>query len=350
METIVVTGASGSIGSRVSRLLANADGVQAVLAVDLKRGVPKHQRIVATSADLLTADLKELFEGATTVVHVASSFDPSKDGLDTSPLDLAVARRVFDAAAAIGAERLVVLSSAMVYGAWPDNPMPITEDIGPNPNPEFAFAEMKAELETLADAWQDAHPSTEVVVLRPTTALAEGETSWVARSLKAAAVIDAGEGDPPLQFLHLDDLATAVALASRGSMRGYYNVAPDSWVEGETYRELSGRVPRLRLPEEVADQLGRFRWRHGIAPTPPGLTPYTIHPWVIANDRLRDAGWTPGHSNEEAYVDGTPPKPWATLNAKRRQQIALGAATAIGAVAGLGIVALVRRLRRAAGA
>lgn len=346
METIVVTGAAGSVGSRVSRRLAETDGVTAVIGLDIKSTVPAHQRIISRQVDLRRDDLKPLFEDVSTLVHLASSFAPRRDGFETANDDIDSAREVLEAAAAAGVERVVVLSSAMVYGAWPGNPMPIIEDAPARPNSEFSFAIVKAEIEQLAARWADGHPGSEVVVLRPTTALAQGEASWVARSLRAAAIIDAGENDPPVQFLHLDDLADAVVLAARGGLHGTYNVAPDGWVDGETCRELSGRVPRLRLPEDLADRLGRFSWRHRIAPTPPGLTPYTIHPWVISNDRLRAAGWEPSWTNEEAYVDGTPPKPWATLNAKRRQQIALGAAAVIGAVVTLGIATFIRRLRR----
>lgn len=345
METIVVTGAAGSVGSRVCRLLADADGVDAVVALDIKAGVPAHRRVIGHQVHLRNDDLKPLFEGASTVVHLASSFAPGRDGEDTSERDLEATQRVLDAASAVGVERLVVLSSAMVYGAWPTNPVPILEDAPLNPNPEFAFGVLKQEIERLADQWADDHPGAEVVVLRPTTALAHRDSSWVARSFRASALIDAGEHDPPVQFLHLDDLAEAVARAARGGLSGAYNVAPDGWVDGETCRELSGRVPRLHLPEEMADRLGRFSWRHRLAPTPPGLTSYTVYPWVVSNDRLRATGWEPAFTNEEAYVEGIPPKPWATLNAKRRQQLALGAATLIGAVVTLGVVFLVRRLR-----
>ena len=345
LETVVVTGAAGAVGSRVCKILADTDGVTNVVALDVRGDITAHQRIVPHTVDLLTADLKPLFEGAASVVHLASSFTTVSDGVDTSRHELEAARRVLEAAGATDVQRVVVLSSAMVYGAWADNPVPITEDISPRPNPDFSFGVTKAEVERLATVWADEHPGTELIILRPTTALAAGEASWVARALRGAALVDVGDSDPPVQFLHLDDLASAVVLAAKGAMSGTYNVAPDGSVDGETCRELSGRLPRLRLPEHVADRLARLGWRHG-APTPPGLTPYTIHPWVLANDRLRTAGWSPGSTNEEAYVEGTPPRPWATLNAKRRQDLALGAAAVLGAGVAWGVLALWRRLRR----
>jgi hypothetical protein len=82
---------------------------------------------------------------------------------------------------------------------------------------------------------------------------------------------------------------------------------------------------------------------------PPGLVPYTMHSWVVANDRLKAAGWDPKHSNEETYVDATVPTPWSQLSPKRRQELALGATGAVAVAAAVGAVAVVRRLRRRRG-
>jgi len=82
-----------------------------------------------------------------------------------------------------------------------------------------------------------------------------------------------------------------------------------------------------------------------MAPTPPELLPMTVHPWVVANDRLRADGWTPASSNEEAYVAAHRAGPWATLSPRRRQEVALGAAGAALIGAAVGVVSLVRRRR-----
>ena len=332
METLIVTGAAGSIGTRVCKTLAETDGIDAILGIDTRPEMPNHRRIYHHQTDLRHEDLKPIFEGASTLVHLATSFGPSSDGVDAGGEEIDATRRVLEAAEATGVKRIVILSSAMVYGAWSHNSIPVTEETAVDPNPDFSFASVKVEIENLAQEWHELHPGSELVILRPTTALAKGQISWVARSLRASAVIDAGDNDPPVQFLHLDDLATAVVLASKGGMSGVYNVAPDGYIEAEVCRELSGRFPRLRVKEEVADRLGRFSWRHRIAPTPPGLTPYTVHPWIISNSRLRETGWTPEHTNAEAYVDGTPPKPWSNMNAKQRQRAALVGAIIAGAI------------------
>ncbi len=198
-------------------------------------------------------------------------------------------------------DQVVVVSSATVYGAWANNPVPLTEDAPLRPNPEFAYAVHKAQVERLVTDWADAHAEASVAVLRPALALAEDGAGWITRCLTGAAGIRAGDNDPPMQFLHLDDLASAVEHVRRERLSGPFNVAPVGWIPGDTARALVGDGPRLHLPDGAATRLAEWSWRMRLGPMPPGLVPYTQYPWVVASDRLRASGWEPRWSNEEAF-------------------------------------------------
>jgi hypothetical protein len=78
-----------------------------------------------------------------------------------------------------------------------------------------------------------------------------------------------------------------------------------------------------------------------------GLRNLLRDPWVVANDKLKAAGWTPAYSNEEAFVAGHRPTPWSTLSPQRRQEVILGASVAaIGATVAGATWAVVRLARR----
>ena len=294
--------------------------------------------------DLAAADLKPLLEGATVVVHLAQCTGP-EELEDCAPGDGALARRVLDAASAVGTQHVVLLSSAIAYGAWTNNPVPITEDAPLRPNPGVLAASEKAELERTAVEWRDAHPAATVAILRPTVTVSADGNGWLARALARSTALPITDEEPPAQFLDADDLASAVDLARRARLDGPRNVAPDGWISGDTVRSLVGGAPRVRLPERLALRLAGLRWRWRLAPTPPNLLPFTVHPWVIANDRLKADGWVPASSNEEAYVGAHGAGPWATLSPRRRQEIALGAAGAV-LVAGVGLAAAAVLRRR----
>ena len=218
----------------------------------------------------------------------------------------------------------------MVYGAWANNPVPITEEAVLRPDVEFVYARQLGSVEQLADEWRLAvagshgHRAATGAWRWPPTS-----TVGLAAALAAGMGQRFGEDDPPAQFLHLDDLASAVVLAAEQRLDGVYNVAPDGWVAGERVRALAGAVPRLKLPDRVTEVIGNLRWRFQRGPIPPGLRSYTRWPWLVANDRLKAEGWAPTVTNEQAYVEGTEAKWWTMVSPKRRQEIALSGLGAV---------------------
>jgi nucleoside-diphosphate-sugar epimerase len=219
---------------------------------------------------------------------------------------------------------VVLVSSAMVYGAWPNNPVPITEDAALRPDVEFAYARQLGAVEQLVDTWRSDTPGRSATVLRPAVSMAADGTSGLGSALAAGMGQRMGEDDPPAQFLHLDDLASAVLLGAERRLDGVYNVAPDGWVAGERVRALAGAVPRVKLPDRVNEVVSNLRWRFQRGPIPPGLRSYTRWSWLVANDRLKAEGWHPTVTNEQAYVEGTEAKWWTMVSPKRRQELSLG--------------------------
>lgn len=323
---VVVTGAGGGVGSRVLDRLAGDPRVTKVVALDLApiRVVPaRATRVEPHRVDLTRHDLDLFVEGADVVVHLAFEGATERVRGRAARVNVEGTRRLLEAASAAGVPHVVLLSAAAVYGAWPNNPVPITEDVPLRPNPDLALAVQRAQAEHLVDDWRLAEPGRSVAVLRPTTVLGTGRGSWIASALIAASGLRAREDDPPKQFVHADDVAAAVVLAALAPLDGSYNVAPEGWISADVVRELVGKPPRLGLPAPVAAAVDRWRWRFLGGPIPPGLLPFTEHPVVVASDRLRAAGWTPRYTNDEALVAGTDTPWWTMVSPKRRQELTL---------------------------
>lgn len=340
MSRVVVTGSAGAVGRRTCARLAEAG--HEVVGLDRRPGVAPAPGVVLRVVDLAVADLRAELEGADVVVHLAAGVTAGDVGADTGHDRLAVVERLLSAADAVGVRHLVIRSSAMVYGAWPDNPVPLTEDAPVRPCPDFLFAVHRARMEEMAAGWEEGGPDRVLTVLRPAVTVAEERPGGLASVVGAAASVRSDEGEPLGQFLHSDDLADAVACAVLARYHGPLNVAPDGWIGVDVMAELGGPGPRLRLPGRLAPVVGRLLWSTGLSPAPPGVYPYSVHPWVVANDRLRDLGWEPTHTNEEAYVAGHEPGVLDTLDARTRQQLSLAAS----GLALLGLLWLVVRLVR----
>jgi nucleoside-diphosphate-sugar epimerase len=346
VTTVVVTGAAGGVGRRVLPWLVDDPGVDRVVAVDVAPILVRHDKIDPRRVDVGGADALGLLRNADALVHLAFASDTEVRERRAARVNVEGTRRLLQAASGAGVRQVVALSSATVYGAWPNNPVPLTEDAPLRPNAELAYAVQRAQLELHVASWAAAEPGRIGAVLRPCTTLGPNGTSWMARALAAATGMRTAEDDPPRQFVHLDDLASAVDLVRRDGLDGPYNVAPDGWVAGDVVRALSGAPPRPMVPARFARRWARLRWTLQRGPIPPGLMPYTMHPWVVANDRLKAAGWKPTFTNEQAYVAGTEARWWTMLSPKRKQELALGGAGVAALAAAAGTTAAIRRALR----
>jgi nucleoside-diphosphate-sugar epimerase len=360
MGTVVVTGAGGSLGRKVAAVLARPDGPDVVIGIDANEvsGLPEGMQTLrldlAADDPELEGRLDAAFAGADAVVHLAwKTADEGKRAKAEIQAAAAANRvaleRVLAAVSRAGVASLVHLSSATVYGAWPDNPVPLSEESPLRPNPELAFAVGKADAERVLVDWSEANPSVAVAVLRPAPVVGS-TTQPLYRALTGNSVARSEDAPPRrVQFLHVDDLALAVAVVVRERLRGAYNVAPDSGTGDDTARALAGGVAKVRLPSRVATLIASWGWELSRAGAPRAARAYRTYPWVIAPDRLKAAGWTPRYSSEEALVDTDPRTHWDDLPPGKRQNytllVVIVSAIAATAAASSATLLLVRRRR-----
>lgn len=356
MTRVVLTGAAGPVGRRVLLDLLDG-GATSVVALDRRPiAVPEHESstgvpsptsaVVESHQVQLRSDaLDRFFAGADVVCHLAGS-DPLEDV--AADHDLHTTTRVLEAAGRAGARQVVTRSSATVYGAWPDNPVPLPETAPTRPNAETEWVRVRAAIEERVHAFAEAHPDVAVAVLRPCVTVSPDGPDELGRVLATARLVSAAHGEPQAQFVHVDDVAAAVGAVVSSRASGVFNVAPDGALDADMIRALVGGAPRIPLPEGVARRLTAFGWRYRLAPTPPGFVPFVQHSWVVANDRLRALGWEATHTNEEAFVAGHLAAPWAQISPQRRQELALGLAAGLLVGVGTGVGFGVRRLLRQA--
>lgn len=346
MGTVVVTGVAGALGQRVARSLQRAE--ESVVGLDRVAPTWSAPGMIVHEVDLVTTPdrvLDEMMGGASTVLHLAWQ---ASDELAHTKEDAATAQaanrdalaKVLAASARIGVGTLVHVSSATVYGAWPDNPVPLTEDASLRPNPEFPFAVAKAEAERAVAAWAETNPDVAVAVLRPTVALGVPARPLY-QALSGTRSPRSDDGARLVQFLHIDDLAAAVVLACERRLNGVYNVAPDRGIREDTARSLAGGVANVALPTRVARGVSHWGWRLWRRGAPREAEAYTTWSWVIAPDRLLAAGWRPRYTSEETLVEIDERAHWNDLPPGRRQNLTVLAAAAGVAAAGASVAAVV---------
>jgi nucleoside-diphosphate-sugar epimerase len=337
VSAVAVTGASGLVGQRLLPLLAVHPDVTRVVALDVREPEWRSRRVEFQRVDIAGTELKPLLEGIDTVVHLAGVVDPIPDVDLMARVNVDGTQRVLAAAAAVGVQRVVRVSPATVYGAWPNNTVPLTEDATLRPNPHFSPATQSAEVERLIAEWRSEHPAVTVTTLRSAPVVGPGAERLPARILLGRPRLRVRGAAPLVQVVHVDDLAAALALVATSDLPGVFNVAADGWLDAERARELLPASSVPALPEEVLERVLRRSWTLGFGDIPPGVVPYLVYPWVIGNDKLKAAGWSPSRTNEEAIqeaINALPPR-----TAARSSAIA-------GAVAFAAVVTAVRIRRR----
>ncbi|MDB1086839.1 SDR family oxidoreductase [Streptomyces sp. ACA25] len=368
--TVAVTGAAGGVGALLTRRLAGAEGVKRVLALDERLGdfhgihaTGGAQAAGATPAGEATAGIEwhtldvrdpliaERLRGdgspVDVVVHLAVDLDLEADPAARSAYNVRGTQTVLTAAAAAGVRRVVLCTSAMVYGALPDNEVPLSEDAELRATAEATGVGDLLEIERLAERAPRAHPGLNVTVMRPAV-LVGGTDTALTRYFESPRLLVVAGSRPRWQFCHVEDLVSALEYAALEKVEGQVAVACDGWLEQEEVEELSG-MRRMELPSTVALGAAARLHRLGLTPSPAGDLAYTMHPWVVSGSRLHEAGWRPRWTNEEVLAQLLEEVAGRHTVAGRR----LGrkdAATTLGAagatVALVGTAALVRRARR----
>ena len=342
--TVAVTGAASGLGAAVAaRLVANPD-VGKVLGLDARRGPAAG--VTWRVLDVRDPSLATRLDKVDTLVHLATDTSLDGDRREQTELNLRGTQAVLTAAAATGVPRVVLLTSAMVYGALPDNDVPLAEDAPLRAVPDGGLLSDWLEVERLAAQAPRSHPGLQVTVVRPATLVGPGVDSVLTRHFEAPRLLVLRDTSPRWQFCHVDDLASALELAATGAVTGVVTVGCDGWMDQDEVELVSG-LRRIELPSSLAFGTAERLHRLGVLPAPASDLQYVVHPWVVPSTRLLAAGWRPTYDNPTALgLLLEQARGHYALAARRvgRRDATIGAAGA--AVAVVGTAALVRAARR----
>ncbi len=304
---VAITGIRTFIGRRLAERLLEREAPPTVVAVDLHRpqGLARSARFQDTDLTRPTADaqLAELFERerVEVVVHAAYRQDPDPDIEYDHDLETIGTLHVMHACAAAKVRRLVVASSTMLYGPWPDNPNFLTEEHPLRGHPSAHNVENRREAEALLAEWAPRHPDTQVTVLRPCWIM--GPTYWdhVTRYLARPVVPTLLGYDPLLQFVHEDDCLDAFEAAVDEPHPGIFNVVGRGVLPLSTLLRQAGKRS-LPLPSAILYRMRDVPSQGMTGDRPDGFYDYFRYLWVADGARGWAAFGEPRYTTREAWV------------------------------------------------
>ena len=318
--TVAVTGPTGDIGISAVSALEQHPEVERVVGMARRPFDPAAHgwtKAEYRQGDILDRDAVDaLVADADIVVHLAFIIMGSRD--ESARVNLAGTRNVFEATVASArARRLVYTSSVAAYGYHSDNPVPITEEVPPRGSPEHYYSEQKAACEA-ALAEITAGTPLEVYILRPcivagpkAPALAEA-MPWnrlpdaVRKVFQAVPLLKPPFPDPgtPLQLVHHDDVASAIALAATTSAPpGAYNLAGDGLLSMSDVGNALGARP-LPIPRIVMTATSELLARLPFVPSALEWLHAGRTSVVMDTGKARSQlGWTPKYSAAETLSE-----------------------------------------------
>jgi len=310
---VVVTGATGNVGTATLRALERDERVREVVGIARRRPALRLAKVTWLQADVANADLRSHFAGADAVVHLAWLIQPSRDERITHTVNVEGSARVFEAAADAGVGALVYASSVGAYSPGPKNRL-VDESWPTEGIPTSFYARHKAAVERILDAFAAAHPDVRVVRLRPGL-IFQREAASEIRRLFAGPLLPSPlvrRGLVPVvprvdrlrfQAVHAHDVGEAYRLAAvTETARGAFNVAADPVLDPDVLAEVLG-ARTVPVPAGVLRAAAALTWRARLQPTPPGWLDMALAVPLMDTTRAREhLGWTPRHTSVDAFT------------------------------------------------
>lgn len=312
---VVVTGATGNVGTSVVDALLEEPAVDAVTG--LARRAPQvapREGLTHVSADVVTDDLVPIFSGADAVIHLAWAIQPSRSPRELEAVNVDGSRRVFEAVAAARVPAIVHASSVGVYAPGPADSRLVDESWPTTGIETSSYSRHKVKAEEMLDALEREQSSIRVVRLRPAL-IFKGEAGSEIRRLFAGPFVPArllAPGRLPLlpwvsglttQAVNCEDVAAAYVAAVTTDAEGAFNVAAEPILSATTLgRALGKRV--VELPASVVRPIVAASWRMRLQPTDEGWFDLGIRSPLMSSARARsELGWDPRHSATATFAE-----------------------------------------------
>jgi UDP-glucose 4-epimerase len=306
-RVVLVTGVSRTLGARVASALQADPGIERVIGVDTVPPTTSLGRTEFVRVDIRTPSIAKVISSAQvdTVVHlnlVTSSTGaraPMKEinVIGTMQL-LAACQRSPDM------RKLVVRSSASVYGSSPRDPAVFTEDDEPAEAPSSGYAKDAVEVEGYVRGLLRRRSDLTVSLLRFANFIGPGVDSPLTRYFRLPVVLTILGFDPRLQFVHEDDGVEVLRRMAVEEHSGTYNVAGDGVLLLSQAIRRAGR-PTVALPAPAVATIGDIGRRiAGWSGYSAELQRWLTYGRLVDTSKLAaELTWRPKYSTEAAFAD-----------------------------------------------
>jgi len=295
---VVVTGISGNLGRALAKLLHKHERI---IGLDRRPFVGRPKDIEMHQLDLRKKKAEDVFRknDIRAVIHMGIMHDPRMSEEEHHSFNVVGTTRLLEYCAKYGVKKVVVLSSANVYGPSPDNSNFLTEDAPLMAASRFSGVRDLIEVDMLAHSFFWKHPHIQTVILRPVHIVGPTIKNAPSNYLRLKVVPTLMGFDPMVQVVHQDDVVNAIMMALRPGVRGIFNIAgPPPLPLSHAIKNL-GRA-QLPVPHPIA-KMGIDRlFRLHVSSFPAEELDFIRYVCMVDDTRAREVlGYTPRFSLEQ---------------------------------------------------
>ena len=310
---VIVTGATGNVGTSVLEALSSESTVDEIVGLARRRPERAFPRTTFVTADIVDADLTSIFRGADVVVHLAWLIQPGRDESVTRAVNVSGSERVFAAAVDAGVRAIVYASSVGAYSPGPKDRY-VDESWPTDGIPSSFYARHKATVERILDRLEREHAKLRVVRVRPglifkATAATEIRRlfagPFLPRALLRPALIPIVPDVPRLRFqaVHSLDVGDAYRRAVVSEVSGPFNIAADPAIGPIELASLL-RARRVRVPARVLRAAAAGAYALHLQPSEPGWVDMALSvPLMDTTPARTELGWEPTVSSLDALME-----------------------------------------------
>jgi UDP-glucose 4-epimerase len=303
-----MTGAGGYLAGRLTDSLLGGDGCERLIGLDLKPLTREHPLLSGYPVDVRDAETTAIIarERPDVIVHAAYAVDFLRRTAEEQSVNLGGLERVLAGAEAAGSRQVVVMSSTVVYGAYPGIATFQDEDDPVCIHPHLPYARDKVLVEKICRDFSRRNPGTKVCIVRPAIVVGpHWRNLWAAVFFMLPVLPRIDGHDQLFQFIHEDDLIQLLRLCIDNEAAGTFNAAADGALN---IREIGDMVGRRTFPVPAPVARASMRLMHRLRAlpigSPPGLIDFFTYPWVVSNKKAKEIlGFTPAYTSREAFAE-----------------------------------------------
>jgi UDP-glucose 4-epimerase len=297
-RTVLVTGISGNLGRCLAKLLHTETHV---VGLDRRPFAGKPKDIDHYPVDIRKTRAEEPFRRhrIEALVHLGIMHDPRMPFTEAHSFNVIGTQKILERCVRHGVKKVVVLSSANVYGPLPGNSNFLPEETPLMAADRYSDVRDLIELDMYAQSFMWRHPEVETVILRPVNIVGPTVRNAPSNYLRIERPITVMGFDPMVQLVHEEDVCRALVLSLRPGARGVYHVTGSGEVPvSAALREL-GRRP-VPVPHFLVRPLLRRLFQSGLSSFPPEEVDHIQYLCMVDGSRAeRELGFSPRHSLRE---------------------------------------------------